>query len=850
MKPFPTAESLKHNFLLQKEKLVQGFIENPKSPRGFLHRLSLLTDQALSRLFKRHQVPGALAAVGGYGRRELFPCSDIDILILLPEPAGMDARSRIEAFLSSLWSLSAKASQMVMTLEECAEEGQAHLSTLTTLSEARFLAGDRALFSAFQEHFFSRLDPWDFFFSKKKELEDRHARQEGGAFFLEPNLKEGPGGLRDLHTLFWVGRAAFGAKGFADFVSEGFMTAAEAKALFRAQSFLERLRLELQLATGRAENRLRLEEQPKAAQRLGIGLGDANARSEALMRRVFRAMRAVRLGVRFALSEMQERLFPETALFLPLTDVWGVRGEKLVALEPARLVENPELVLLGFLLWQKRPWLLGFDAATSRGILEAARNRRSNWRVPQAYRHFLSLVREGARLAPLLREMHDLGVLSRLLPLWQDAVGKMQYDLYHAFTVDEHTLKVVENLRAFLREESSTAFALAHELMRGFPSPDVLFLAAIFHDLGKGRGQHHPLIGARAAKRFCRALGMDKKATALVDWLVENHLLLSITSQKEDLDDPEVIASFARKIKKPEQLDALYLLSVADIAGTNPSVWSTWKDSLLMTLYRRAKTVQEGVSLGEQRSILSCRHEALALLLDGNAEGKPPPFWRLVDDFYFLRYTPEEVVWHARVMGKADASASPVVGVRKKTRPEGFEVMIFTPSKDDLFFRVCRAFERLSTSVLSARLNPIGEGAVLWSFFIVDQEEEEPGAWRQQEIKKGILDALTSSEPPRARTTWARKSPAPQAMAPTVEPLTNGGGHIHALILIAPDRPGLLSRVGEVFFAHHLKVLGAKINTLGQRAEDTFFIAQRKNRPLSPRFFAAMAQDLRQALEA
>ena len=580
-------------------------LESAYREHGQPHRLLVaqarLTDRVLQGLWAEVDPPPgcALVAVGGYGRCELFPHSDVDVVILPPGPlvheSASGGASAIERFISLMWDTGLEIGHSVRTIEECEAEMAADAVIRTSLLERRLLAGSRALFARFSRRFDATLDVRGFYEAKTLEQQQRHLRYQDTAYNLEPNLKESPGGRRDLQTILWIARAAGLGRTWRNLAAHGLMTPAEARDLARHERLIDDLRIRLHYLAGRREDRLVFDVQSALARELGFVDTATRRASEQLMQRYYRAAKSIRQINVILLQNLHARLFPAQvsvqsidAHFQAVDELLDVRDEELFATRPASILE-------AFLLLQRHPELKGMSAPTLRSLW---RNRN---RVDAAFRRdsenrarFLEILRQPRGVTHELRRMNQYGILGRYLPAFGRIVGQMQHDLYHVYTVDEHILMVVRNLRRFTEAQHAHEYPLCSRLIADFARPEVLYLAALFHDIAKARGGDHSRLGSTDARRFCRQHNLAPEDARLVGWLVEQHLTMSLTAQKQDISDPAVIAAFAAKVKTARRLAALYLLTVADIRGTSPRVWNAWKAKLLEDLFHATQAVLTG----------------------------------------------------------------------------------------------------------------------------------------------------------------------------------------------------------------------------------------------------------------
>jgi [protein-PII] uridylyltransferase len=823
---------------------------------ALVHDRARMVDVVLRRAWSLHageqEKEVALIAVGGFGRGELHPCSDIDVLILLPKSEASDDHRGIERFLAFLWDIGLEVGHSVRTIDDCQRECAADVSVATTLIEARLLAGPEHLFQAMRRALGAdRI--WssrDFFEAKVAEQATRHHRYHDTAYNLEPNVKASPGGLRDIQTIGWVAKRHFGAETFDELVEHGFLTRSELRKLRQAQDFLWKVRFALHMTTGRREDRLLFDHQIRIARMFGYEDATYTLAVEQFMQRYYRTVMDVSL-----LNEMLLQLFREAILgegerqTVPLNPRFQVCNDYLEVTSEDIFVRNPSALLELFRLMQDHPEIRGVRANTVRLL------GRHLWLIdeefrqnPRHHRLFLELLRAPRGLTHELRRMNLYGVLGRYIPAFGRIVGRMQYDLFHAYTVDAHTLFVVRNLRRLMLERFEHELPAMSRLMQKVPKPEIVYLAALFHDIAKGRGGDHSELGAVDAEAFGLEQGLSRYDARLVAWLVRNHLLLSVTAQKKDTSDPEVIRDFARTVGDQTHLDYLYLLTVADVRGTNPKLWNSWKSSLFEDFYERTRrALRRGLEtpIDQDQLVTETRAEAAELLARGGlSPERMEAIWARFNQTYFLRHSPSEVAWHTCLLSERDtADLSPLVAVRETPERGGNAVLTFMPHRKDNFARTTAVLDQLGLNIQDARITPLEGGLSLDTYLVLEDngapiEDRE----RAQEIEHSLWRALQAPEPEIPAIN--RRVPRQVRMFTTPTQISFVDDPVQQrtiLEIIAGDRPGLLCEIGKVFLSEHIDVTAAKIVTVGERAEDVFFITDDQGRPL--------VEDARQRLE-
>jgi [protein-PII] uridylyltransferase len=827
--PAPT-EQLRAALLSGRDALRRSYLRDA-SPQRLLRAHSRLIDRTLQGLWRelRPAADAALVATGGYGRGELFPASDIDVLVLLGAEPGTEVRARLERLVGTFWDIGLEVGHSVRTVPGCVEAAAADITVQTALLEARFLAGNRPLFRELCRVVGEGVDSQAFLKGKGLEQEQRHAKHQDTAYALEPNLKEAPGGLRDLQTIQWVARACGLGWRWRDLAQHGLLLPGEAAQLTRHERRLQDLRIRLHYLAGRREDRIVFDYQTLLAEQCGYRGAPSRRPSEQLMQRYYTTAKAVSQLNSILLQNLEARLAGEPAADpIALNERFQVRGERLEAVGEDLFEREPRAVLESFVLLQQHQALRGMTAATLRALWRArprvnARLRRD----PVARLLFLHFLQQPRGIVHGFRRMNEYGILGRYLPEFGRIVGQMQHDLFHVYTVDQHILNVVRNLRRFTMPEFAHEFPLCSQLMSGFQRRWLLYVAALYHDIAKGRGGDHSELGTRDVRAFCRRHGLSAEDTELAAFLVEQHLGMSGTAQKQDVHDPEVVQAFARRVGSERRLVALYLLTVADIRGTSPRVWNAWKAKLLEDLFRAARRVLTGDALPLDAALAEKQAEAARLLrLYALSDDVKERFWAQLDTPYFLRHDAQEIAWQTRNLHYRVEAAAPVVKARLAPIGEGLQVMIYVRDRAGLFARLCGYFERMGFNIAEAKIHTTRHGYALDTFLVMGQG---PGAHYRDmlmQIEKELADELQSDAPlppPRGGRLSRRARHFP--VSPVVDLRPDERGAYQVLSLVASDRPGLLYGVARTLAQHGVSVHTAKINTLGDRAEDVLLVS-------------------------
>ena len=783
----------------------------------------------------------ALFAVGGFGRGVLFPQSDVDLLVLAEAPAMQRQTRALEAFFACLWDIGLKPGHAVRTPAQCRELAAADVAVYTSLLDARALAGAaaegaRALAAILGDA--AIWPPAAFLAAKRAEQAARHARFNDTAYNLEPNLKDGPGGLRTLDLMRWLGRRVAGAGDFAAMVERGLLDATERAALERSEETLRRYRFALHLAAGRSEERLLFDYQRRLAAALGFrDEHEKNLAVEQFMQGYYRAATiAERLCVQFQ-ERCTELLEAPAAAARELDRDFVAIGPRIEPRAPDLFLRRPRAMVDVFAALLDHPELRGLSSQTMRLLQQALARHRGGF---AADRHvlgaFLALLRRGAPAVAALAGMNRHGVLAAILPVFRRVVGRMQYDLFHVYTVDEHTLRVLRHIARFADPGAAQEFPHAGPAFAALDKPELLLLAALFHDIAKGRGGDHSVLGEQDARTFCMRLGLPEADVELVAWLVRWHLLMSVTAQRQDITDPDVVHRFAVQVGDRERLDHLYLLTMADIAGTNPKLWNEWKARLLADLYVAARYALRG-GLGRpphaEARAAACRAQARTLLAESGIGAARAG--ALLADFpagSFLRHRPEQIAWQARAIERG-GGADVVVAIQPRSARGGSsELFVSARDRDGLFAAIAAILDRHGLSVVDARLFVAASGRVFDTFELLDAATlDAPAAERMAGLEAALTRVLGA---PDLATRVARRGMPRRLRHFQREPRIefSAAGAATQLALVCSDQPGLLAQVAQALRDAHVRVHDARIATFGERVEDFFVLTDENDAAL------------------
>ncbi len=800
--------------------------------------------------------PGAaLFAVGGYGRGELHPQSDLDLAILIASDSSATTLANIEGFVSGLWDLGLRPGHSVRTAAQTTEAAQ-DIAVCTNLIEARLLVGkaedERVLANAVAPD-----KVWPavaFVEAKLAEAAARHARFGDTSYNLEPNLKEGPGGLRDLQTIAWIARRVTGSADPGEWSKAGVIGPRGYAQFQRSLEELQRLRFGLHTLAGRAEERLLFDYQPALAQLFGFeDLHRENRAVEQMMQGFFRAALGVRRIYTRVAERWRERNGPAVET-VALDDEFVRCGNRLSLADPQHLRRSPGAIIRLFACWQRNPELAALTIVTGAALEQALIEQEAEGPLsatPEARSAFLEIL-AGARVAETLSRMHLYGVLGAYLPAFAKVTGRMQYDLFHVYTVDQHTLRVIGNLDRFAADDAPE-FPRAASVFADLRKPVLLYLAALFHDIAKGRGGDHSELGADDALVFCREHGLSAGDTDLVAWLVRNHLMLSVVAQKSDITDPTVINRFAADVADRDRLDNLYLLTMADIAGTAPTLWNTWKARLIAELYTAARfALRRGLEhpIHADERISECRQAALTLLSEaGIDEATARDIWADFPPPSFLRYRAGQIAWLTGCVAGVDPDALPLVAVRSESSRGAREIFVHGPDLDGLFAAITAALDRLDLDVVEAHILTSRKGFSLDTFRVLERHPHGPGRERDEEIERSLRYAL-NQRPLRVgpvRRSLSRTQRHFQ-MTPRIDFTTLEASARTRMALVCSDRPGLLALIAQLLREQRIRIHGARIATFGERAEDFFTLSDENNRPLDDETCQRLGAHLRDGL--
>ena len=801
-------------------------------------------DQTLTQLWNAcalDKTDIALIAVGGYGRGELFPSSDVDLLILLGQPND-DSDAQVSAFVSSLWDLGLKIGHSVRSIDECLALAVDDITVMTTLLETRLLVGPSAVYDKLLSELDER-DIWKsgaFFTAKLEEQTQRHEKYGLTGYSLEPNVKSSPGGLRDIQVIGWIARRHFGSA-LERLPTGEFLTEQELDLLMSGQDYLSRVRFALHHLTGRDEDRLLFEHQQTLARLWGFEDGGKLA-VEQFMQAYFRNVQAVSHVSALLVDIYQKTLLQaETSSATVIDEDFELIDDRISARQATVFTHNPSNLLRLFAVIGRDKRIKRIDPETTRLLRASADLIDKTFREdPVNRRLFRDVLSSPYSMTKQLRRMLRHGVLGRYLPEFEKIVGQMQFDMFHAYTVDAHTMQVIANSRRFLRADYTDRFPVTTRIAQRLRNPLLLFVAALYHDIGKGRGGDHSQLGAVDARLFCERHFFDEPDTELVVWLVKNHLFMSSFSQKRDISDPREIQRFAEHMSTEERLDYLFTLTVADINGTNPELWNAWRSSLLRHLYTETRrALRRGLANPLAREdVIAATKKAAAHLLEfrGFLDDELDSIWAARGNDYFLRERPEDIAWHTEAIADFDSNGTPLILLKQSSESliaNATQIFVHTANTSNVFSRVCSALELLDLSINDARIYSGTDGATLDTFFVLKADgtpvDSDPDTLHL--IETAIFKALTATSISTAQQRITRTLRS--FLSPTaITFIEDEGRNLTIMEISSPDRPGLLAQIGQILDRSNIAIQAAKIQTLGERVEDVFFLTNTKGNRL------------------
>ena len=841
------------------ERLVNFFNEG-YSIAALLDYRTHYVDEMMRSLYEHFELNNlpklAMIAVGGYGRGELFLKSDIDLLIVSQDKLSEEAQEQISSFISYLWDLKLDIGSSVRTIDECLEKVNADLTICTNLLENRFLCGDYKVYE-FLLNTISKDSTWNtkrFFHAKVAEELERHHAYKDTSYALEPDLKQNPGGIRDIHVMQWIANFHFQAKTPEDMLNLGFLSQEEYEELIESRDVLYQVRYALHVCTRREDNRLSLDCQPSVAQLLGY-VGNSNEQVETMMRDLYRTLRRIRelnsMALQLEVLRITGHLGDDETQFIN-NDF--IRRGPLIDVTSRDVFENDKSKMLEiFYLMAKHPEVVGLHVNALR-LLRRTRRSLTNYlvEIPECRTIFKSILDDPKAASTAFPLMHEHRILSAYMPSWEKIEGLSQFDMFHLYTVDEHTIRVIKNFES-LSHSKDQSFTLFKHVYSQLSNPEILVVAGLLHDIAKGQGGHHAQLGAGEALYFCQLHRYTLYQTRLVSWLVYNHLMMSSTAQRRDINDPQVVNEFSKKVQDEEHLNLLYCLSVADICATNDREWNSWKDIVFKQLYFSTRqALRHGLEMPHDIKLHANENQELAIkyMRDLN-EQDIRTYWSYFKPEYFIYYTPQEIAWHTRNILTFRVEDHPLI-LFAQHKNTATEMLIFfrehNPKFNFAYLAYIMAQKRLSIQSAQFIRNKLNQSICTLKFQsqmggCIDNE-------RLHSIRMAIIKGI-NEEPSLERIAKLRDNSKKQIFKiPTgVNYLEDHTNEATNLEISALDQPGLLAKIGIIFDKFNLLVRSSRITTTGERADDFFSVTDRQGRPLSERTKDKLEQALIEALD-
>ena len=845
--PLPLTISNYKNFRKELLSFLETHFNAQADIYEFISLNTCMHDELLKNIWKLHKFPNdsaALVAIGGYGRRELFPHSDIDLMVVLHENANEEIKSQVEAFLTFLWDINVPIAQSVRSVKDCLVEAKYDITIMTSLMEIYYLSGSKKLFNRVID-IVNNNKIWPskkYFQGKINELENRHHKYGDTANHLEPNVKENPGSLRDLHTLRWLTNRHFKTKCFEELIAKEFLTSSELLLLQEAYKTLAKIRFALHLYTQRDEDRLLFDYQYSVASLLGFDNDNRNLQVEEFMQVFYRTNNQIATLAEILIKRLRSRVFP--ALFKRkakiINERFQARANQLEAIRPNIFKQTPSAILELFQLLQEHNNLTGPSDELVQLLLDHLYLIDDQFRTDnQNCILFISILNHPQTNHREIRRMAQLGVLGKYWPCFDAVTGRMQFDLYHIFTVEEHTLRVFENACQFSAPTSDDEFSTYHDIFAQTPKALILYLAALFHDIAKGRDGDHSELGEEEARAFCIKHKLSTFDANLVGWLVKNHLEMSMTAQHHDIDDPEVVKKFAENVGNLSRLNYLYLLTIADIRGTNPKLWNSWRSSLLAGLYQNtSRHLRRGQSspINRDQLINEVKESALQRLVNLGIEKKSClAFWQELEDEYFLRHSDEEVMRHTQAILEHQSKDSVIVNIHQLSARGATEIFIYCNDRNYLFAHITSTLAKLGLTIVHARIITSKKGHALDTFLVLDMNGKPIDDKTQCKlVANKLANALEDADQISTSFSQGLSRQIRELQVPVeIQFDTPANNAYTTLELKAPDFPGLLACVGSAFVDCGISVHNARISKLGERVHNIFQLSSFSNQALN-----------------
>ncbi len=834
-------------YLSEGQSVLNAAFNKRTSVRHLVHARSNLVDQLLKVLWRSFELSDqecALIAVGGYGRAELHPGSDIDLLFIIDDKTADKTLNNLQQLVTFFWDIGFQIGHSVRTINECKTKAIEDITIATNLIESRLIIGSEPLFQQMRlETGPDKIWPArDFYEAKIAEQKARYRKYKGSSFELEPNLKANPGGIRDIQLVGWIAKRYFVSESLHDLANDGIFTLKEYRTLMSSQLFLWRVRFALHVITGRGEDRLLFQHQKLVADYLGFKDKKEILAVEQLMQKYYRAASKIRNVTELLLQVFEEVILDtdKTLNIEPIDDYFQLENDRIALKNPNLVAEKPELLLETFIVAARVPGNKHVSAKTLRAIRDNRHLIDSSYRNNEKYKRlfleFFSIKHTGDRPLFLIKRN---GILAQFLPLFEKISGQMQFDMFHVYSVDEHTLFLLKNLTRFANPDFADEFPYCSKIMQSLDRPQLIFLAGLFHDIAKGRGGDHSTLGAKDAYDFCQYLHMPEEEAEIVSWLVQYHLMMSVTAQRKDISDPEVIAYFAEQVKTQQRLDLLYILTVADIRATSPKLWNSWKDALLKELYLTtsdyfARKSHKPVS--EAEHISEIKQQALQRLSEKKVpESEVLSLWATLEDSYFKTTPVDRLVWQTRSVIKHAHGNAPLVEIKRHYNDAGTEIFIYTSDQPGLFAAMTAILSQKNLRTQAAELFTNRDGKCFDSFVVLEESGKPiQSKTRIQSIRKLLQKKLRNIDGMSKKVQRHVSSRVKHFDVPTEIVFKRDPNKRYTqLELTALDQPGLLAAIGDAIRNCNMSIHSARIVTLGEKVEDIFEISTLALEPLN-----------------
>ena len=848
---------------LQKKSLILKANLNQNNILNILNARSNINDALILYTSEKFNISNdeiSLIAVGGYGRKEFYPKSDTDLLILINDQKKDQHKKNISHFLAYLWDIGIEVSHSTRTIKECITEGSRDISIATTLLESRYISGSKKMFENLIKTIDESKSFWnnkDFYQEKVDEQIKRHLQFNNTAYNLEPDIKNGPGSLRDLHTIFWLCKKFLGIDRIEELLNHNILTEKQLQQLINSRNFLSLIRYSLHSETKRAENRLLFEYQKKLAKQLNYEDQDHLIGVEIFMQDYYKSARTISRMNEIILQTLKQQFLEISENKVKdINQNFQIKNQLVGLKDDISFKDKPALLLEIFLLFQKNKDIEGIDAKTIGLITNNLHLINKDFRRKIEHKEiFLEILKAPEGVTHELRRMNLYGVLGHYIPAFGLIEGRMQYDLFHAFTVDEHTLFVVSNLRRLALTRFNHEFPEDSQKMQAIESPEILYIAGLFHDIAKGRGGDHSIIGAEEAEVFCLDHGLTNYDSKVVSWLVMNHLVFSLTAQKKDIYDPNVIRDLALLIGDELRLDYLYLLTVCDVRATNPTLWNSWKKRLFDDLYLLTKkALREGLEEPIDKEELI--REKITLTkneLNNHEFQNVENFLSYFDDDYFIKFNMNEILKQSLVMINRNIpnKAQDIIDISAIDNEDYFYAFVFTQIDNESFYKITSIFEQEGVSVRDAKVVRVNEEYCIYSFYFDHMRTMKDEINQKNEaINKYINEAMTSD-------SFSAQS-GPQILSRRLRSfdkkvdISFSEDRIHnrtVMEITCIDRPGLLSNISKILKEESIWIQSAKIATIGEKADDIFYLNNSKKECIDQSIYESLKTKINDSIK-